>query len=123
MKTANVKVRVKDVRQGVTLYTAHPLYGIEKCIVLGKPFVEHHTKSLFVNIKSYLDDGFEYTTAVSLRDKGITPGDSYNGRRTFFKLKQAQAWMKKWSTDLNFKQKHANHEAWCDFSLLDDMYF
>jgi len=118
MKTANVKVRVKDVRQGVTMYTAHPVYGINQYVAAGKPFMVQGI-GLFVNVKvkSMFSVTGSYVTKRSLCDAGISPGNSYNGRRTFFKLKHAQAWVKKWATDKGFQASHAEHERWC--SLMD----
>jgi hypothetical protein len=110
MKTANTKVRLKDLRAGVTVYTAHPHYGIEKRVILGRPYVSKHTGSLFVKCLEQCDWGtFEHD--FSTRDAGIT--GLYNGRRTFFKLKHAQAWAKKWQTQPGFRKDHARHEAWC----------
>lgn len=119
MKTANVKVRVKDVRKGVTMYTAHPIYGIDKYVADGRPFMVAGV-GLFVNVKvqSQFSVNGSYVTKRSLCDAGITPGNSYNGRRTFFKLKQAQAWMDKWATDKGFRKSHAKHERWC--ALMDN---
>lgn len=117
MKTANVKARVKDIKAGVTLYTAHPVYGIDKTVVLGKPYLNSGTKSLFVKTKVFYSGG-SYETENSLHDMGVTPGNSYNGRRTFFKLKHAEAWAEKWSKDLKFIQSQAEHEQWC--SMLKD---
>ena len=114
MKTANVKVRVKDVRKGVTMYTAHPVYGINKYMVDGKPFMVDGL-GLFVNVKveSVFNKGEFHISKRSLCDAGISPGNSYNGRRTFFKLKHAQAWVKKWVTDKDFRKSQAEHEAQC----------
>lgn len=122
MKTANVKVRVKDIKAGITLYTAHPVYGIDKCLVLGKPYIDKGVKSLFVKTRTHSRFG-TYDGTNSLVDMGITPGNSVNGRRTFFKLKHAEAWVAKWSKDLRFIISQAEHEAWCDdWLVLDDMY-
>lgn len=121
MKTANVKVRVKNVRRGVTMFTAHPFYGINQYVAEGKPFMVDGI-GLFVNVrvKSLLGNG-DYITKRSLNDAGITPGDSRNGRRTFFKLKHAEAWMKKWATQKAFLQRHADHVEWCQ--MLDHWRF
>lgn len=48
MKTKNVKVRMQDIKQGATIYVAHPVYGINKYIIKGKPFLSKYTNSLFV---------------------------------------------------------------------------
>ena len=119
MKTSNVKARVKDIRQGVTLYIAHPVYGINKYVAHGRPFMVYGL-GLFVNVKvqsQLFSKRGSYVTKRSLCDAGISPGNSYNGRRTFFKLKHAQAWVKKWATDKGFQASHAEHERWC--SLMD----
>ncbi|WOZ57588.1 hypothetical protein [Pseudomonas phage vB_PseuGesM_254] len=123
MKTANVKARVKDIRQGVTLYTAHPIYGINKYIADGRPFMEAGI-GLFVNVKvqsSFTARSF-YLSKRSLCDAGISPGNSYNGRRTFFKLKHAEAWVDKWATDKGFIADHARHESWCEADEYDRYY-
>lgn len=119
MKTSNVKVRVKDVRQGVTMYTAHPVYGIESYKVMSKPFMNSDI-GLFMMVEkqSSLWEGWTYKTKKSLCDAGILPGNSYKGRRTFFKLKHAQAWVKKWATDKGFQESQDEHEKWC--ALMDD---
>lgn len=117
MKTRNVKARVADMKAGVTVYTAHPVYGIDKRVITGRPYMEKGI-GMFVPCVVYFTDG-SYETTSSLCDMGVSPGNSYNGRRTFFKLKQAQAWMKKWATDTGFKQSHDTHEKWCE--LMNDM--
>lgn len=118
MKTANVKVRVKDVKAGVTAYRSHPVYGIEKIIFMGKPY-QHMGIGLFVDVMKESRLGYApYVTKKSLCDAGITPGKGYNGRRTFFKLKHAQEWQRKWATDLGFIRQQADHEEMCQ--MLDD---
>lgn len=122
MKTANVKARVKDIKAGITLYTAHPVYGIDKCVVLSKPYVETSVKSLFIRTRVNSRFG-SFNSTNSLVDMGVTPGNSYNGRRTFFKLKHAEAWVAKWSKDLGFIQQQTNHEAWCEETAYLDEYY
>lgn len=112
MKTRNVKARVADMKAGVTVYTAHPVYGIDKRVITGRPYMERGI-GLFVPCISIYSGG-SYKGTSSLCDMGVSPGNSYNGRRTFFKLKQAQAWMKKWATDTGFKQDQARHEQSCE---------
>lgn len=125
MKTKNVKVRLEDVKAGVTMYVSHPVYGIEKHVVMGKPFLSKHTNSLFVKVKSFYGDNFEdgnYVSERSLCDMGIT--SLYNDRRTFFKLKHAKEWQNKWSKQEGFIRRHEQHEQWCeDFAWPEDDYY
>lgn len=118
MKTRNVKARVADMKAGVTIYTAHPVYGIVKRLITGRPYMEKGI-GLFVPCFVYRSFG-GYETTSSLCDMGVSPGNSYNGRRTFFKLKQAEAWAKKWATDTGFKIGHARHEDNCEGLLWYD---
>lgn len=120
MKAKNVKVRAKDVKAGVTAYVAHPVYGIDKVIFKAKPKINKHTNSLFVEAMSGNAAGrYMFERDRSLCDMGITA--QYNGRRTFFKLKHAEAWVKKWGTDLRFQKDQAEHEERC--KLLDYDYY
>jgi hypothetical protein len=116
MKTANVKACVKDMKAGVTVYTAHPVYGIDKRVITGRPYMESNI-GLFVPCILIYSQG-QYVGTSSLCDMGVSPGNSYNGRRTFFKLKHAQAWMDKWATDKGFIADHARHEEMCE--MMDD---
>lgn len=114
MKTKNVKVRLKDIKQGVTVYVAHPVYGIEKLLVDSKPYMHPTVKSLFIRTVT------EYGKSTdSLRDMGVY--GYYNGRRTFFKLKQAEEWMRKWSKSESFIADHKRREEWCHGQ--DDQWF
>lgn len=139
MKTKNVRVRPQDLKQGVTVFKVHPIYGIEKYLITGRPYM-HNDVGLFVPAKQTYDDGFTFEDSFSLHDAGIidlrarhNPCDSYNGRRTFFKLKHAQEWMEKWSTQRQFKIQHAEHvlrndemsELWdaFDYHYDEDDYF
>lgn len=120
MKTANTRVRVKDIKQGVTLYTAHPVYGIRKAVAIGKPYMINGIGLFFDCWREGSLYGYErYKDKESLCDSGITAGVGYNGRRTFFKLKHAEAWVKKWATDKGFQRDHAIHEARCDMFSCD----
>lgn len=118
MKTKNVKVKFKDIKQGVTLYISHPVYGIERLTVVGKPYYHKTVRSFFVTVVQHYDMG-NYKTERSLNDMGVT--STYNDRRTFFKLKHAEEWAKTWSTDKGFQQRHAAHEEWC--SMLDEDHY
>jgi hypothetical protein len=108
MKTKNVRVRLQDIKHGQTVYISHPVFGIDKVTIVGKPFVSKYTKSLFVNMlhsNGIIEDR-------SLLDAGVI-GDSYNGRRTFFKLKQAQEWQRKQLKCPKFIASHERHMSNC----------
>ena len=110
MKTKNTRVRVRDIKQGVMIHTAHPVYGISSYLVVSRPYMVEGI-GLFMKVKRKCSIyGKTYVTERSLNDAGITPGNSYNGRRTFFKLKHAEAWVKKWGTDIGFIKSHTEHE-------------
>jgi hypothetical protein len=108
MKTKNVKVRVKDIKAGVAIYTSHPIYGIESSVVVGKPFMISGI-GLFYKVKVTSKYG-DYRTEHSICDSGIKKGESYNYRRTFFKLKHAEEWAKKMLTDKGFIKQQQRHE-------------
>lgn len=118
MKTKNCKVRTKDIKAGVTIYIAHPVYGIEQAVVTTRPYMVSDI-GLFFNAKARSQYG-DYNTEHSICDAGIKKGESYNYRRTFFKLKQAEEWCKKIITDPRFIKQRNRHE-----SLMADseMYF
>lgn len=124
MKTKNVKVRLKDVKAGLTMYVSHPVYGIEKFVVIGRPF-QVGSIGLFVDVKISYGDNFEsgnYINDRSLSDMGIT--SLYNDRRTFFKLKHAKEWQNKWSKQEGFIRRHEQHEQRCkDFAWPEDDYY
>lgn len=107
MKTKNVKVRMQDIKQGATIYVAHPVYGINKYIIKGKPFLSKYTNSLFVKA---VWDG--HNIEVSLVDAGIT--STYNDYRSFFKLKHAKAWEREWASNKGFIHRQAEHERFCE---------
>lgn len=114
MKTKNVKVKPKDLKQGVTIYTAHPLYGIEHRVVMSKPYIRNGiglccNSITFIGDRTY-DDHF-FLEDCGIYDLSITDDcDSYNSRRTFFKLKHAEEWVRKWSESEVFKTKQQRHE-------------
>ena len=114
MKTKNVRVRVKDIKQGVTIYIAHPAYGIEEAVVVTRPYVSHFTGYLLFDV--YTKYGYN---SESVGDAGITSGDSYNYRRTFFKRKHAEEWVNKMATDKGFLKNQAQNKAWND--MFDDL--
>ena len=114
MKTKNTKARLKDIKAGVTLYVSHPVYGIEKLIVIGRPYIHKSVGSHFVQVKQesrWSTSGF-FTDSRSLRDMGVT--STYNDRRSFFKLKHAEQWQKKWINNKAFQERQAAHERFCE---------
>ena len=109
MKTKNTRVRVKDIKQGITIYVSHPVYGIDKHLIASKPYISKYVGSLFADsIKQY--ETWDFKDNFSLRDAGISPGEGYNGRRSFFKLKHAEEWARKMKTDPAFSARHDRHE-------------
>ena len=110
-------MKVKDVRQGVTVFISHPVYGIEELQVTSKPYISPYTNSLFANSRKIYDDGFVFEDNFSLRDAGITPGESYNYRRTFFKRKHAEEWASKMINDPGFIRHHDQHVRLCNIYL------
>lgn len=119
MKTSNVKVKFKDLKQGITIFVSHPVYGIEELKVLGKTFLKPigYKKVYFVNVLHSSEYG-NFETDRSLRDMGVY--DSYNGRRVFFKRKHAEEWMRKWSKQPSFIKHQKEHEDMCRH--FDDLY-
>ena len=105
MKTKNTRVRIKDIKQGVTIYTSHPVYGIEKRFLLSKPFKSASGISNFC--KQHTEHVFN--SDFSLRDAGVTKGESYNYRRSFFKRKHAEEWARKMKNDKGFIKHHQKH--------------
>lgn len=107
MSIKRTKVRLNDIKVGRVFYTAHPVYGIETWTCKSKPYMINGI-GLFVD---YLNEGYTYVGNRSVRDSGIN--GYYNGRRTFRKLKQAQAWAKSWINDPEFIKQHQEHEDFC----------
>lgn len=105
MKTKNVKVRIKDVKQGKILYISHPFYGIDKVTVVSRPYVSKHTGFLFFDIRTSYG-----TTSKSICDAGISPGEGYNNRRTFFKRKHAEEYQNRMKDDPKVIAVHLRHE-------------
>lgn len=99
MKTGNCRVRVKDIKSGKTIYVAHPVYGIEKHTLIGRPYNSQFTNSLFANTTKMFCGKPEM---FSLCDAGITAGSGYNWRRSFFKLKHAEDWATRMKSDPKF---------------------
>lgn len=108
----NTRVRTKDIKSGKVLYVAHPIYGIEIYKVTSKPYMESGI-GLFFRCKRWNSTfncwGDTCESLRSLRDCGISAGESRNGRRTFFKLKQAISWNKHWIKNKQFIANHNEH--------------
>ena len=60
MKTKNVKVKVKDVKQGRIIYTAHPVYGIVKKLITSAPYMVAGI-GLFAKCKTFKKMEFVWT--------------------------------------------------------------
>lgn len=117
MKTSNVKLRMKDIRAGVTFYSAHPVYGIQKFVATSLPYKNKRTNSFFVDVINK----FGWGSRISLMDHGINP-PYYNGRRSFKKLKQAERWMEIWGKDKDFIFSQERHEEMIEGMLADEFY-
>lgn len=114
MKTKNVRVRVKDIKQGVRVFVSHPFFGIQTVQINSKPFLGKYSPSLWA--KSLSECGEQ---DFSLVDAGVTSGESCNDRRTFFKRKQAEEWAKKMCTDKEVVARHKAHLQSCkEFNTL-----
>ncbi len=105
MKTKNCRVRVKDVKAGAVFYRSHPVFGIEEIHILGRPAMVQGI-GLFAPAEGRRE-GF------SLDDAGVTPGESSNYRRTFFKRKHAEEWARKMRDDPQFQAHHEEHLFRC----------
>lgn len=116
MKTKNVKVRIKDIKHGRIIYTAHPFFGIDKTIVKSKPYMVKGIGLFYNCIKVY--DDYNCDSSTSLCDNGIMSGESYNDRRSFFKEKQAIEYMNKMKTDKKVIKAQNKHEESCGNLIL-----
>lgn len=112
MKTKNTRVRVKDIKHGAVLYTAHPFFGIRKTTVKSKPYMERGI-GLFFKVVRHHDDGASYISSASVGDAGINQGNSRNDRKTFFKEKQAIEYISKMRTDKGVIARHSEHLEMC----------
>lgn len=111
MKTKNTRVRIKDIKAGAIIYTAHPFFGIEKAIVKSRPYMNKGIGLFFKTKVIYGEDS--YDSANSVCDAGINSGDSYNDRKTFFKEKQAIEYANKMKTDKGVIARHERHLESC----------
>ncbi|AXF53033.1 MAG: hypothetical protein [Caudoviricetes sp.] len=123
MQASKVKVRLKDIRSGVTVYTAHPVYGIDKVVITSRPFMKYLScgspLALFVKtrVPSFIHPGEFFEMEQALSDMGVY-FNYRTDRRTFFKLKHAEQWVKQQGSCPKFKERQANHDEWC--KTLDD---
>lgn len=89
------KVKVSDVRQGVTLYYVHafpykgPNLSYIEAVRVTKPRYPTITGGTFAEGRFFMDDGDSYVRPFSLRDAGIVP-NRYNFHNTFTSLKKAK---------------------------------
>ena len=111
MGLKNIRVREKDIKSGKIIYVAHPFFGIEKFTVISKPYpiwsFMGHLIGMFFKVNSKY--GAEYK---SISDCGIS-SLTYNHRRTFFKLKQAEAYAEVASKDVKVIERHSDHVGFC----------
>ena len=84
----NNYLKITDIVPGLTMYTAHPFFGININIVKSLPYVEKTVNSLFVKSKRVFEKD-SYDNVTSLNDAGVYD-ISYNMRRSFFTLKEAE---------------------------------
>jgi hypothetical protein len=110
MKTKNVRVRAKDIKQGVRIFISHPFFGVEELLVAGRPYVSKYSGFIFVKAVTEYSQGHEF----SLDDAGISAGESYNDRRSFFKRKHAEDWAAKMSKDPHVIDRHERHLDLCN---------
>jgi len=113
MKIKNVRVREKDIKSGKIIYVDHPFYGIEKLTVLSRPYpirssITDSLIGMFFDVRTEYDLDYK-----SVRDCGIA-SHTYNDRRTFFKLKQAEAYVEMMSNSKSVVIRHHKHEALCE---------
>ena len=111
MKTKNTRVRIKDIKSGAIIYTAHPFFGIRKTVVKSRPY-QYMDIGLFYDCVSHYDGG-SFASKASISDDGIGHGDSYNDRKSFFKEKQAIDYMNKMKTDKRVIDRHNKHLDLC----------
>ena len=116
MKTKNTRVRVKDIKSGRIIYTAHPFFGIRKTIVKSRPYTVKGI-GLFYDCVEVYETGY-YNSKSSINDDGINSGNSRNDRKSFFKEKQAIEYMNKMKTDKRVVTSHLHHLDSClDYDL------
>lgn len=110
MKAKNCRVRINDVKQGVTAYAACPYTGVTKIEFLGRPFMNRGI-GLFVRCRKTHSDGYQFEDTVSICDRGINTGNSYNDKKSFFKRKHAENWVEYLKTDKGCVARQKQHES------------
>ncbi|MBF84513.1 MAG: hypothetical protein CL489_08570 [Acidobacteria bacterium] len=123
MKTKNVRIRLKDIRKGKTVYIAHPKFGVVRAIINSKPFMNRDI-GLFVHVleeNEYFEGGY-YETTKSLSDMGVY--NVYNYRRTFHNHEQAERYVDRYVNDKGFLEHWERHLKSVDrtFSNWNDIY-
>ena len=121
---SKIKVRTKDLKSGVTVYVSHPVYGIEKMLILSKPynFGQGFLGKPIPIVKCYhMIAGKYIKTTGYLNDMGICEGNTTNGRRTFFKLKHAVAYQESMMLCPKFLKDQEDHERRCA-DMYDEFY-
>jgi hypothetical protein len=119
MKLKNVRVRLKDLHHGKILYIAEPRCGIEAVQVIGKPKIDKYVSSLFIdvldneNYKDLTNLRFERLDNRSLSDMGVYK--QYGYRRTFHKLKQAEAYVARMRKDPGVNAYWNRRDRYNDF--------
>tara|TARA_B100000700_G_C14978708_1_gene825221 strand:- start:285 stop:677 length:393 start_codon:yes stop_codon:yes gene_type:complete len=110
MKTKNVRIRLKDIRKGKSVYVAHPRFGVTRLIIMSKPYMEKDF-GLFVKVleeNKYFDSGY-YETTKSLSDMGVY--NIYSYRRTFHNEEQAERYVNRFKGDKHFIEHWDIHMA------------
>jgi hypothetical protein len=88
-------IGVEDLWVGITIYTSSAEFGVEKIVLLSKPYESRTVGSLFAEgLHYYEDTGIEkaYKRNFSLMDRGII-SNTYNGRKSFKTKEDAQKWI------------------------------
>lgn len=119
MKVKNTRLRFKDIKAGVTAYTSSNEFGVEYPLIFtSRPYKVFWNTSMrlgkafgwFANVRIFYtgSDGetYSFNATESLQDLGITKGSSYNGRRTFRKLKHAEEWASRGNVALGVYNKN-----------------
>lgn len=125
MSIKGSRLRLKDIRAGVTMHVAHPEHGIDSYLCLARPHRTGKDKdSWSVKVRQTWFEGGKlqvYEGTVSLADSGVFTLDWIYGehmhacdRRAFKRLKQAQDWI------TTRKTTYDSREDCCHY---DDFYY
>ena len=104
-------LNIKDLKVGETIYVAHPEYGIDVIIVKSKPVKSELSGSLFIKTTQVIDD-FTFDSVYFINDAGISD-HSYNYRRTFGDLSDAENYIKQTKNNPDFIEHQKTHEFFC----------